>query len=146
MVWEKVWEIKTKLLKKDIKSTFSVTFPWCLRFRNALHCATSVRIWSFSSPYFPEFGLNTKRYAVSLRIQSKCGKIRTRKTSNTHSYLSQRLRVHCLLIHYYQEEQKIKQELILWKTMVQLFWWNFPFVLGTKQYNIGTKSTMWPIL
>ena len=33
----------------------------------------------FSGPYFPAFGLNTERYGVSLRIQSECGKIRTRK-------------------------------------------------------------------
>ena len=26
---------------------------------------------SFSGPYFPAFGLNTKRYSVSLRIHSK---------------------------------------------------------------------------
>ena len=32
----------------------------------------------FSGPYFSAFGLNAKRY-VSLRIQSKCGKTRTRK-------------------------------------------------------------------
>ena len=29
----------------------------------------------FSGLYFPAFGLNTERYGVSLRIQSKCGKI-----------------------------------------------------------------------
>ena len=33
----------------------------------------------FSGPYFPSFGLNTERYEVSLRIQSECEKIRTRK-------------------------------------------------------------------
>ena len=33
----------------------------------------------FSGPYFLVFGLNTERYPVSLRIQFKCGKIRTRK-------------------------------------------------------------------
>ena len=33
----------------------------------------------FSGPYFPEFRLNTERYGVSLRIQSECGKIQTRK-------------------------------------------------------------------
>ena len=33
----------------------------------------------FSGPYFPVFGLKTERYEVPLRIQSKCGKIRTRK-------------------------------------------------------------------
>ena len=31
------------------------------------HCVKSVRIWSFSGPYFCAFGLNTKRYSVSLR-------------------------------------------------------------------------------
>ena len=34
----------------------------------------SVRIQSFSRPYFPAFGMNTERYAVSLRIQSECRK------------------------------------------------------------------------
>ena len=33
----------------------------------------------FSGLYFPAFGLNTERFSVTLRIQSKCGKIRTRK-------------------------------------------------------------------
>ena len=47
------------------------------RKRKALHCVKSVRIRS------PPFGLNTERYGVSLRIQYKCGKIRTRKTPNT---------------------------------------------------------------
>ena len=32
---------------------------------------------------FSAFGLNTERYGVSLRIQSECGKIRTRITPNT---------------------------------------------------------------
>ena len=35
----------------------------------------------FSGPYFPAFILNTERYFVSLRIQSECGKTRTRKNS-----------------------------------------------------------------
>ena len=35
----------------------------------------------FSGPYFPAFGLNTERYEVSLRIQSKYGEIWTRKNS-----------------------------------------------------------------
>ena len=33
----------------------------------------------FSGPCFPAFGLNEERYSVSLRIQSECGKIWTRK-------------------------------------------------------------------
>ena len=34
----------------------------------------------FSGPYFPAFRLNTKRYVVSLRIQSECGKYGPEKT------------------------------------------------------------------
>ena len=35
----------------------------------------------FSGPYFPAFELNTESYEASLRIQSKCRKIWTRKNS-----------------------------------------------------------------
>ena len=42
-----------------------------------------------SGPYFPAFGLNTERYFVSLRIQSECGKIRTRKNSVIWTYYTQ---------------------------------------------------------
>ena len=45
----------------------------------AKHCVKSVRIWSYSGPYFPSFGLNTDR-------NSKCGKIRTRITPNTNTF------------------------------------------------------------
>ena len=51
-----------------------------------LHCLKSVRIESYSGPYFPTFGLNMKRYSVSLRIQSKCWKIRTRITPITDTF------------------------------------------------------------
>ena len=50
------------------------------------HCVKSVRIRSYSSPYFSAFELNTERYSVSLRIQSECGKIRTRITPNTDTF------------------------------------------------------------
>ena len=51
-----------------------------------LHCIKSVCIRSFSGPYFPAHGLNAERYELSLRIQSECGKIRTRKTLNTDTF------------------------------------------------------------
>ena len=44
------------------------------------HCVKSVRIRSYSGPYFPAFGLNT------LLIQSECGKMRTRTTPNTDTF------------------------------------------------------------
>ena len=49
-------------------------------------CVKSVCIRSFCGPYFPAFGLNTEIYGVSFRIQSKCRKIRTRKTPNTDTF------------------------------------------------------------
>ena len=52
----------------------------------AYHCVKSVRIWSFPGPYLPAFGLNRERYEVSFCIQSKCGKIRTRKTPKTDTF------------------------------------------------------------
>ena len=50
------------------------------------HCVKSIHIQGLSGPYFPAFGLNTERYRVSLHIQSKCGKIQTRKTPNTDTF------------------------------------------------------------
>ena len=47
------------------------------------HCVNSVRNWSYSGPHFPAFGLNREKYSVSFRIQSTCGKIRTKITLNT---------------------------------------------------------------
>ena len=38
------------------------------------HCVKSVRIRSFSGPYFPAFGLNTERYQVFLCIHPNAGK------------------------------------------------------------------------
>ena len=52
----------------------------------AKHCVKSVQIRSYSGPYFPTFGLNTERYSLSLRIQSKCGKTRSRITPNMNSF------------------------------------------------------------
>ena len=53
---------------------------------NHIHSVKSVGIWSYSGPYFPAFGLNTERYGVSHRIQSECGKMRTRITPNTDTF------------------------------------------------------------
>ena len=42
----------------------------------------------FSGRYFPTFGLNTERCSVSLRIQSKCGKIQTRRKKSVIGHFS----------------------------------------------------------
>ena len=54
---------------------------------NAKHCVESARVQSYSGPHFPSFGMNTDRY-LSLRIQSECGKMRTRITPNRDTFLS----------------------------------------------------------
>ena len=53
-----------------------------------INCMKSVRVWSFSGPYFPTFGMNRKKYGVSLSIQSKCGKIRIRKQDTFHTVIN----------------------------------------------------------
>ena len=49
-------------------------------------CIKSVPIRSYCGPYFPVFGLSTKRYGVFFRIQFKCGKIRTKITPTTDTF------------------------------------------------------------
>ena len=44
-------------------------------------CPYSELFWSSFFPHFPAFGLNTERYGVSLRIQSKCGKNKDQNNS-----------------------------------------------------------------
>ena len=44
------------------------------------------RIRSYFGPHFPAFRLNTERYEVSPRMQSKCGKIRTKISPNTDTF------------------------------------------------------------
>ena len=55
------------------------------------YCVKSVRIRNFLVSKFPEFGLNIKGYSVSFCIQSECGKIRTRNTSNTGTFYAMKM-------------------------------------------------------
>ena len=50
------------------------------------HYLKSVHIRSYSGPHFPAFGMNREIYGVSRRIQSKCGKMRTRITPNMDTF------------------------------------------------------------
>ena len=45
-----------------------------------------IRVQSYSGPHFPAFGLNSKRYSVSVHIQSERGEIRTRISPNTETF------------------------------------------------------------
>ena len=52
-----------------------------LKMENTKNYVKIVFIWSFSSTYFPSFGLNTERCRVSFRIQSECGNKTDQKNS-----------------------------------------------------------------
>ena len=67
-----------------------------LKFLFAEYCLKSVCIRSFPDPYLSLFGLNTERYKVSLRIQSECGKIWTRKTPNKDTFYAVEVLIHSL--------------------------------------------------
>ena len=71
-------------MERDIIECLSQNNPkrGNLRVWRKYHCVKSVRSRTYSGPYFSAFGLNTERYRVSLRLQSKCGKLRTRITPN----------------------------------------------------------------
>ena len=78
------------------------------------HCVKSVCIRSFSDLYFSAFGLNTERYGVSHRIESKCGKIRTKKSPNTNTFHAMFPRVQDSFRH-------------LRKNFLQQYFWTFSF-------------------
>ena len=65
---------------------FKVIYKLTTKDAIVAHCVKNVRIRSYSGPHFPAFGLNTDRYRVSFRVQSKCGKMRTRITPNTDNF------------------------------------------------------------
>ena len=84
----KVFDTKYWLIKncRHFSYTFDEEIFILQLIARTLHCVKSVHIRGFSGRYFPVFGLNTKRYGASLRIQFECGKKRTRKTPNTDTF------------------------------------------------------------
>ena len=77
------------ILEKKQKEIFCNPFPLKIsetKFCNVNHCVKSVRIRSFSGPYFPAFGLNTEIFSANLCIQYERGEVRTRKTPNTDTF------------------------------------------------------------
>ena len=67
-IWQKSREIYDKM-SKNISYLLKI-----YGFFYKIHCVESVRIRSYSGPYFPALRPNTERYSVSLRIQSNAGK------------------------------------------------------------------------
>ena len=90
-------------------STIIATSPtnllWKMWILSFLHCVKRVHILSFSSSHFPAFGLNTERYGISLRTQSKCWKIRTIKAQNTDTFHA----VLSIMLSYYFSSEAVLQ-------------------------------------
>ena len=74
------------------------------------HCVKIVHIRSYSGAYSPAFGLNTERYGVSLRIQSKCGKMWTGITPNTDTF------------HVVQNSSRYVASLVPGKLIISQLW------------------------
>ena len=81
-----------ELVRKSRKSLFSsdtqaeVSLKKSTSKMNKMHCMKSVRVWSYSGPHFPEFGVNTERYSVSFRFQLECRKIWARIIPNMDTF------------------------------------------------------------
>ena len=72
------WSLFNSLINKSRRyANESSSDKLNLYYSGRVYCVKPVCIRSFSRPYFPSFGLN---------IQSKRGKILTRKTSNTDTF------------------------------------------------------------
>ena len=69
-----------------------------------VHCVKRVGIRSYSGPHFPAFVLKTESCGVSLRIQSECGKIRTRITPNTDNLYA------VIILHYYNNGKSVNNK------------------------------------
>ena len=89
------WVLKVNLNIANEEDVITVEY-WLTRISTTRikNCLKSLRIRSLSGTYFPAFGLNTRRYSVSLRIQFKCRKIRTTKTPNRNNCTSDGGRTH----------------------------------------------------
>ena len=78
----------------------------------------------FSGPYFPAFGLNTERYRAyfaSLRIQSKCRKIRTRKTTHLDNFHAVVVCTDISHWRYHQRKSKLPWEQKFRKSSFHIF-------------------------
>ena len=61
----------TKFTRRSSPTNLHITY-----LHTDIPCVKSVRIRSYSGPYFPALGLNTERYSIFLRIcpnAKKCG-------------------------------------------------------------------------
>ena len=75
------------------KNVFSATIETPKERLKYKHCVKSVYIRSYSGPYFSAYGLNTEKYGALFRIQSECGKMRTRIPPNTDTFYAVKIKI-----------------------------------------------------
>ena len=82
-----IWGFAEKHSINFLKQTFQEKATEIIHWRHLKRYSWFITAWKvskyrvISGPYFPASGLNTERFEVSLCIQSKWGKIRTRRNS-----------------------------------------------------------------
>ena len=76
--------------------------------------------WSAFSPHFPSFGLNTERYEVSLRIQSKCGKNVDQNNSGYRHFLRSAKEIESFWINL-KVSKSVKSLLIIFTPTISYF-------------------------
>ena len=87
------------------------------------NCPYSELFWSV----FPPYGLNTERYRVSLRLQSECGKIRTRITPNRDTF--QTIMFHYLEMYLlFSMPYLTRYDCIPMNTETHLRFWQIPMI------------------
>ena len=69
-----------------------------------IHCVQSVRIRSYSGPYFPAFGQNTERYPYSVRMREN-----TNQNNSEYGHILRNDKF--LTLRNLEAEPKIKQQL-----------------------------------
>ena len=78
-------KVPTKFPHQKIRWNFGISHSESPH-NGDIHCVKSVRTRGFPGPSFSAFGLNMEINGINLRIQSKCGNIRTRKTLNADTF------------------------------------------------------------
>ena len=92
----------------------------------------SVRIRSYSGAHYLVFGLNTERYGVSLRIQSKYGKMRTRITRERTLFAQWKVRLLLRDISFLYLRSSLKQVQGLIRGQISLGYERLASVMASK--------------
>ena len=106
------------------------------------HCVKSVRIRSYSGPHFPTLGLYTERHGISLRTQSKWGKMRTRIIPNMDTFhavqdaAEYRTNTVCLFIFAFPTSS-LREKC---PNTIQSFFWSVFSYIRTEYGDLRSKS------